>query len=126
MPGVYEVYVEGHFSAAHHLRGYCGDCARNHGHNWTVEVRVRCHALDALGIGVDFRDIKAAVSEVLARLDHRNLNDLEDFSLQNPTSENIARFLFRQVGEVLNRDGVRVSRVRVCETPGAGAVYWEE
>lgn len=126
MAGVFEVYVKGHFSAAHQLRGYCGDCANIHGHNWVVEVHVRCDALDALGIGLDFRDIKAAVSEVLAKVDHHNLNDLEDFSIENPTSENIARFLYRKVGEILNRNGVRVSRVKVCETPGAGAVYWEE
>src|SRR5512141_1368611 len=42
MPGIFEVSVETNFSAAHALRGYQGDCARLHGHNWTVRVSVSC------------------------------------------------------------------------------------
>ena len=68
MPGVFEVYVKSHFSAAHSLEGYQGDCAHIHGHNWMVEVFVRCQELDEIGIGIDFRDIKQAVKEVLQGL----------------------------------------------------------
>lgn len=126
MPGVYEVYVKTHFSAAHSLRGYPGDCARTHGHNWIIEAYVKCKELDQIGIGVDFRDIKQAVKEVLAGLDHFNLNELPAFSKVNPTSENIAKFLYMELGKVLNSEVVRVSKVKVMETPGAGAFYWEE
>lgn len=126
MPGVFEVYVKSHFSAAHSLRGYPGDCARVHGHNWMVEVFVRCAQLDELGIGIDFRDIKAAVTEVLAGLDHRDLNDLPLFADQNPSSENIARFLYKELSRKLNTREIHISRVKVSETPGAGAFYWEE
>jgi 6-pyruvoyltetrahydropterin/6-carboxytetrahydropterin synthase len=126
MAGVFEVYVKDHFSAAHSLRAYEGDCARVHGHNWMVEVFVRCAELDELGIGIDFRDIKAAVKEVLAGLDHCDLNDLPMFAEQNPTSENIARFLYKQLSHKLDTRNIRVSRVKVSETPGAGAFYWEE
>jgi 6-pyruvoyltetrahydropterin/6-carboxytetrahydropterin synthase len=126
MAEVFEVYVKSHFSAAHSLRGYPGDCARVHGHNWMVEVFVRCAELDDIGIGIDFRDIKAAAKEVLAGLDHCDLNDLPLFAVQNPTSENIARFLYRELSFKLNTSKIRVSRVKVSETPGAGAFYWEE
>ena len=126
MAGVFEVYVKSHFSAAHSLRGYQGDCARVHGHNWMVEVFVRCAELDELGIGVDFRDIKEAVEEVLSGLDHRDLNDLPLFAAQNPTSENIARFLYKELSPRLNTPKTHISRVKVSETPGAGAFYWEE
>ena len=126
MPGVFEVYVKACFSAAHSLRGYTGDCARTHGHNWAVEVFVRCKELDEIGIGVDFKDIKEAVKDVLQGLDHFNLNDLQTFKKVNPTSENIARFLYRQLGQKLNSSTVEVSKVKVSETPGAGACYWEE
>jgi 6-pyruvoyltetrahydropterin/6-carboxytetrahydropterin synthase len=126
MGGVFEIYVKGHFSAAHSLRGYPGDCARVHGHNWLVEVFVRCDALDELGIGIDFRDIKAAVHDVLAGLDHCDLNDLPLFAEQNPTSENIAGYLYKELSSRLNAPMIRVSRVKVSETPGAGAFYWEE
>ena len=126
MAGVFEVYVKSHFSAAHSLRGYPGDCARLHGHNWMVEVFVRCAELDELGIGIDFRDINAAVKDVLVGLDHCDLNSLPLFAEQNPTSENIARFLYKEFSRKLNTREIHISRVKVSETPGTGAFYWEE
>ena len=126
MPGVFEVYIKSHFSAAHSLTGYQGDCAHIHGHNWMVEVFVKCQQLDEIGIGIDFRDIKQAVKEVLQGLDHSHLNDLPAFKEVNPTSEYIAKFLYQELEKQLNSDGVKVSKVKVSETPGAGAFYWEE
>jgi 6-pyruvoyltetrahydropterin/6-carboxytetrahydropterin synthase len=126
MPGKYEVYVKTHFSAAHALIGYPGDCSRLHGHNWMVETYVQCSRLNDIGIGIDFREIKKAVKDVLNGLDHFNLNELPSFTAENPTSENIARFLYQQISKTLNTEHIRVSKVKVCETPGAGAVYWEE
>jgi 6-pyruvoyltetrahydropterin/6-carboxytetrahydropterin synthase len=126
MPGVFEVYVQTHFSAAHSLVGYPGDCARTHGHNWIIEVFVKCKELNGIGIGIDFTDIKKAVKEVLAGLDHFNLNELPAFREVNPTSENIAKFLYEEISRKLNSGVVKVSRVKASETPGAGAFYWEE
>lgn len=126
MPGVFEVYVKSHFSAAHSLEGYPGDCAHIHGHNWMVEVFVKCEKLDEIGIGIDFKDIQQAVKDILQGLDHFNLNDLPAFKNVNPTSENIAKFLYQESGRKLNSNGVKVSKVKVSETPGAGALYWEE
>jgi 6-pyruvoyltetrahydropterin/6-carboxytetrahydropterin synthase len=126
MGEVFEVYVQTHFSAAHRLEGYPGDCSRTHGHNWIVEVFVKCSALNDIGIGVDFRDIKLSVKEVLSGLDHFDLNDLEPFKKTNPTSENIAKFLYKELSRKLNAHTVQVSKVKVSETPGAGAFYWEE
>ena len=126
MIGVFEVYVKTYFSAAHSLKGYQGDCARIHGHNWIIEVFVKCKELDEIGIGVDFRDVKQAVKDVLQGLDHFNLNEVPAFKDVNPSSENIARFLYEELREKLNSDVVKVSRVKVCATPGAGASYWEE
>ncbi len=126
MASVYEVYIQTHFSAAHSLKGYSGDCARTHGHNWIIDVYVRCKELDDIGIGVDFRDIKQSVKEVLKGLDHFNLNELPAFEEVNPTSENIAKFLYQELGKKLNSDIVRISKIKASETPGAGALYWEE
>ncbi len=126
MAGVFEVYVQAHFSAAHALRGYPGDCSRTHGHNWIIDVFVKCKKLNEIGIGVDFRDIKKGLKDVLKGLDHFNLNELPPFNEDNPTSENIARFLYIQLGKRLNSDVAQVSKIKVSETPGAGAFYWEE
>lgn len=126
MPGIFEVYIKSRFSAAHSLKGYPGDCAHIHGHNWMVEVFVKCEELDEIGIGIDFRDIKQSVKDVLEGLDHFNLNDLPVFKEVNPTSENIAKFLYQELAKKLNSDGVKVSKIKVSETPGVGAFYWEE
>jgi 6-pyruvoyltetrahydropterin/6-carboxytetrahydropterin synthase len=126
MRGVFEIYIETHFSAAHALRGYQGDCERLHGHNWIIQVYVRCRELDAIGIGIDFRIVKENVREVLKGLDHVNINELPAFQAVNPTSENIAQYLYRELGNRINSNLVSVSKVKVSETPTAGAFYWEE
>ncbi len=126
MTGIHEIYVKTHFSAAHALKGYPGDCARLHGHNWIIEVYIQCQELNAIGIGVDFRDIKQTVKEVLSELDHSNLNELQAFKEVNPTSENIAKYLYKEIGKRFSSSMIKVSKVKVCETPGAGAFYWEE
>jgi len=126
MSGIFEINVKAQFAAAHSLRGYEGDCAGIHGHNWNVEVFIRCRKLDQIGIGIDFRNVKRTVGDVLEGLDHRNLNDFPPFNETNPTSENIAQFLYNKIGEKLNSDSAKVSKVTVSETPNTGASYWEE
>jgi len=126
MAETYEIHVKADFSAAHCLRGYEGNCERLHGHNWTVEVFVQCIRLNEIGIGIDFRDVKKALGRVVEKLDHRHLNDLSEFAVLNPTSENIARFIYREMSSLLNSDAVSVSKVKLSETPGAGVYYWED
>ena len=123
---MYEISVRTHFSAAHRLVGHQGVCAQFHGHNWEIEIFIRGAELDAIGILVDFKAVKEAVQEVLTGLDHADLNRHPVFASQNPTSENIARHLFRELGRRLNTDRCRVSRVRVSESPSSSAAYWEE
>jgi 6-pyruvoyltetrahydropterin/6-carboxytetrahydropterin synthase len=126
VPGVFEICVEAQFSAAHSLSGYQGNCAQLHGHNWIVEVSVKCLELNNIGIGIDFRDIKQAIKNVINDLDHSYLNEHPEFKDTNPSSENIARFLYKQLGEKINSVNVKVSKVKVSETRSAGAYYWEE
>jgi len=126
MAGTYEIHVKADFSAAHCLRGYEGNCERVHGHNWTVEVFVRCMRLNEIGIGIDFRDVKKSLSQVVEKLDHCHLNDLHEFREMNPTSENVARFIYRELSARINSGAVKVSKVKVSETPGAGVYYQED
>ncbi len=125
----YELSVSAEFCAAHRLDGYPGNCRNTHGHNWGVTVYVLCTQLDPLGMGLDFRDIKALIKQALTDLDHSFLNDLAPFSQANPTAENIARHLFEELSRLLaagpNPGAARISRVHVAETPGAGVTYWE-
>jgi 6-pyruvoyltetrahydropterin/6-carboxytetrahydropterin synthase len=122
---MYELIVEREFSAAHFLRDYDGDCARMHGHNYKVEVSVVGDELLPNGMLLDFGDLKAACDAVLQKLDHRMLNDIPPFDGENATSENLARFIFGEVGERLAAQAVRVNWVRVWETSRQSAIYRE-
>jgi 6-pyruvoyltetrahydropterin/6-carboxytetrahydropterin synthase len=126
MPGVFEICVEAQFSAAHSLAGYHGNCMQVHGHNWIVEVFVRCRELNDIGIGIDFRNVRQAIRDIIKNVDHSYLNEHPEFKDTNPSSENIARFLFRELGEKINSDTAKVSKVKVSETRSSGAYYWEE
>jgi 6-pyruvoyltetrahydropterin/6-carboxytetrahydropterin synthase len=123
---MFELSVKTHFSAAHRLVGYDGVCANPHGHNWEVEVFLRGTKLDAVGMLRDFKAIKGAIREAMQDLDHADLNLLPAFVRENPTSENIARHLFGALGQRLNTDHCRVSKVTVCETPGTSASYLDD
>jgi len=123
---VYEVSVTAHFSAAHRLNGYSGACSALHGHNWEVEVFVRGERLNATGILLDFRRLKETALRALAPLDHADLNAVDALRGANPTSESIARFLYRELSGEFDCADYRVARVSVRETPGSRASYWEE
>lgn len=120
--GSYALTVRSSFAAAHRLREYEGNCERLHGHNWLVEVTVEAAELDARGMAIDFRAIKSALGEVLSRLDHGYINDVPPFDAENPSSENIARYIH---GEMEKRipPPPRVSRVTVWESDDARAEY---
>jgi len=123
---IFELYITTHFSSAHLLKGHPGECARLHGHNWLIEVFVRCHELNEIGIGIDFKDIKQEVKEVLQTLDHQNLSELPAFEHINPTCENIAKYLYVELSRRINTSSVQVSKIKISETPTAGASYWQE
>lgn len=122
---MFEISVKTHFSAAHFLADYPGVCAKLHGHNWEVEVFLRGRTIDSVGMLVDFRHAKAAIHEIVDSLDHSELNRLDMFACQNPSSENLARYLFRALSKRLNSRRVKVQRIVVSESPGTSAAYWE-
>lgn len=123
---MFEITVRDDFSAAHRLKDYPGECEKVHGHNWSVEVFVRCDRLNEIGITIDFRQVKQSLRAVLSELDHGDLNQIPPFDRENPSSENIARYVYRKLANALNTSDVRVSKVTVYETPGASASYWED
>lgn len=119
---MYTVNVIDFFSSAHFLRDYKGKCEAIHGHNYKVEVSLKSNELQKNGILIDFTDLKKDLKEILRYLDHKNLNDLEEFKTENPTSENIAKFIFDKMKQKYKI----VSKVRIWETEKQYAEYFEE
>jgi 6-pyruvoyltetrahydropterin/6-carboxytetrahydropterin synthase len=126
MTALYTLKIVTDFASAHTLRDYPGDCSRMHGHNWKVEVEVKARQLDTVGMGVDFKEIKRATRDITSRLDHRYLNELEPFNILNPTAENIAAYIYKELGKQLNGQVVQVSAVTLWETERACVRYTEE
>ena len=123
---MYELKIITEFAAAHNLRNFRGKCESLHGHNWKVEVVVSGSGLDASGVVLDFAEIKAATSEIMSEIDQRYLNELPFFTEHNPSSENIARYIFERLQKKIEDDRVRVSRVTAWESQDACATYMGE
>jgi 6-pyruvoyltetrahydropterin/6-carboxytetrahydropterin synthase len=92
-------------------------CARMHGHSFRIEVHVRGKPGADSGWVMDFADLRRAFQPLFEQLDHHCLNEIE--GLQNPTSENLARWIWQRLSPGLPG----LSRVVVQETCNAGCIY---
>lgn len=119
---MYELKVLGSFAAAHSLRNFKGRCESLHGHNWQVEVVVSGARLAEADILMDFGDLKELLKRALDGLDHRHLNELAPFKEQNPSSENIARYIYEAIEPHLP-PGVGLERVSAWESDNSRASY---
>ena len=111
------------FAAAHQIRGHRGGCENLHGHSYRVRVWVGARELDALGMVLDFADLKRVMEEVLGPFDHRFLNEVPPFDERNTTAELLAQHFFAELRARLDDGRVCVERVEVWESESAGAVY---
>ncbi|MDI6745285.1 MAG: 6-carboxytetrahydropterin synthase QueD [Thermodesulfovibrionales bacterium] len=122
---MFELMVDTTFAAAHQLRGYKGKCEQMHGHNWKVQVHVVAEKLNEIDVAIDFHDLKELLNEVIAPLDHSFLNDIFPFTEKNPSSENIAKWIYDSLNKKLSDEHVQVSAVTVWESETASATYYE-
>ncbi len=119
---MYQVSVEGHFDAAHYLRGYGGKCENLHGHRFKVVVSLKATKLNEIGLAYDFVELKRHLGEVLTRFDHTSLNDVPPFDKLNPSSENIAVTIYDQLKGRFS-GGVSLLSVEVWESPQSWVTY---
>lgn len=125
---MYQVTVTGKFASAHNIREHGGKCERLHGHNWKVQAVVCRRELSPLGMVIDFRILREKLGEITAILDHYYINELPQFAEINPTSENLAAFIFAHLAEKLHPvdPELQVKRVSVEESEGSIATYEAE
>ena len=123
---MFEVTVEQTFAAGHALRHYKGKCENVHGHNYRVQVTAEGDQLNSIGLLLDFVELKRVVRQIVDRLDHQFINDLEPFTVLNPSAENMAKYFYDEVVGGLNLSKevpVRISQVKIWETDTSIAVY---
>jgi 6-pyruvoyltetrahydropterin/6-carboxytetrahydropterin synthase len=120
---MYEVTIIKSFSAAHMLAAVGGKCEELHGHNFKVEVTIAAPDLNSSGILIDFRYVKKWLSEIFDNLDHKNLNGLPFFTATNPSSENIAKYIYEEMQLNARQAKVKVARVKVWESESSAVTY---
>ena len=120
---MFELAIKGDFASAHSLRGYQGPCEELHGHTWKVEVTFVSAQTNDIGLVVDFREIRGKLKEFLGRLDHGYLNDLDAFKTQNPSTENLAKFIFEEFSRMCHP--YKIKKVQVWESDHASVTYYE-
>lgn len=122
---MFEVSVVMDFSAAHNLRNYKGKCEKLHGHNWQVEAVFAAKQLNKGEMVMDFSQARKLLKQVLKYFDHSYINNRDYFKKNNPTSENIAKFIYERLAQKIKRKKYAISKVSVWETAGSRATYYE-
>jgi 6-pyruvoyltetrahydropterin/6-carboxytetrahydropterin synthase len=117
---MFKIKVEANFSSAHNLREYKGKCEDLHGHNWKVQVSTRSNKLDKAGMVLDFKYLKSELNKILEKLDHKYLNNIPYFKKVNPTSENIAKYIYDNISRRLKD----IESVTVWESENSAATYY--
>ncbi len=118
---MYEISVEDTFDAAHCLREYEGSCRQLHGHTYRVCAAFRYNDVEKTGMAFDFKLAKKELRTALDYLDHKYINELPEFSVKNPTAENIAKFVYDRIKKSISH----LHHVSVWETPTSCATYFE-
>lgn len=119
---MFELMIEGDIASAHFLRGYDGPCKDLHGHTWKVKVAIMSDTLDTLGMVVDFKVVKKKLKLFLSGLDHVLLNDLDFFKRENPTTENLAKYIYTNFSKEISP--LQLKKVEVFESDTSSVTYY--
>lgn len=123
---LWRLTVRSEFAAAHALRHYKGKCEAIHGHNFSVEAVVEGSTLtEDTELLADFSDLKKDLAKVLETLDHKDLNAVPPFDSINPSSENLARYIYQALVPLVTLRGVCMYSVTVSERGPQSATYRE-
>ena len=121
---MYELKVVTNFAADNQLKMVTDKCENLHGHNWKIEICVAGKDLNKAGVLIDFGELKQHVSIIMAKLDHKFLNELDDFHDDYPpSSENIAHYIAKTLQSMIDSLDIKVRRVTAWESENACATY---
>ncbi len=113
---MFTVSVETHFRASHQLVLQDGSKERVHYHNWSVTADVSSKKLNSSGVVIDFHRLKAAVDNIVAELDNTALHRTDYFRRNNPSAENVAKYIYEKLEPKLPK-GIKLRSIRVVEGP---------
>jgi len=119
---LFTVTVETHFSASHQLTLPNGSQEPLHYHNWVVTADVSRDRLNSMAVVMNFQRLKAIIDNIVAEFDNAALNNVHYFQQNNPSAENVARYIFEKLEPKLP-EGVGLENVKVAEEPGCSAKF---
>lgn len=125
---MFEITVQTEFSAAHALT-IAGKREPVHGHNWQVTVCIAGETLDGDGLLCDFHTLEETLGQVIDPFRNANLNTTPPFDRENPTAENVAKYIGTQLSSRLDAGlapHAGIAWVRVTEATGCAARYRAE
>ena len=119
---MFELSIKDTIASAHFLPGYSGMCKDLHGHTWKIEVVIANEKLNKIGMVVDFVELKKTLKDFLKPIDHVCLNDLAYFKKNNPTTENIAKYIYDNFQGKIKP--LEIKRVQVWESETSSVTYY--
>ncbi len=133
---LWQLTVRSEFSAAHALRHYQGKCENIHGHNYSVEMTIEGTKLsEDVELLLDFTILKRILKKATDTLDHTNINEVAPFDSINPSAENISRYLYKMIENLLEDEiknlkseqvkEIKLYSVSVSEKSAQTATYRE-
>ncbi len=121
---MFTISVETSFWASHQLVLLDGSKEPVHHHNWLVSAGLSSDELNSMAVVMDFRELKAMLDDILSEFDNRALNEISYFRQNNPSAENVARYIYEKLRAKLP-EGVKLQNIRVVEEPGCAANFSE-
>jgi 6-pyruvoyltetrahydropterin/6-carboxytetrahydropterin synthase len=119
---MFTISVETHFWASHQLLFPDGSKEPLHHHNWLVTAEVASGTLNDMAVVMDFHELKAMLDNIAVEFDNKALNQTNCFQQNNPSAENVAKYIYDKL-RIQLPEGVKLRNVKVVEQPGCSAKY---
>ncbi len=121
---MFTISVERHFRASHQLTLPDGSKEPVHRHDWVVTADVSSERLNNIGVVMDFQTLQALIDKIVAGFDNKALESISYFQQNNPSAENVAKYIYGKLLIELPK-GVKLRNIRVVEEPGCSAMFGE-
>lgn len=119
---MFTISTETHFCASHQLTLPDGSKEPAHEHNWTVTAKISSNKLNNIGIVMDFQKFKALLDKIVAQFENTSLEKLDYFKQNNPSAENVSKYIYDQLKPQVS-EGLKLQSISVVEEPGFRAKY---
>jgi 6-pyruvoyltetrahydropterin/6-carboxytetrahydropterin synthase len=121
---MFTISVETHFRASHQLILPDGSKEPLHHHEWQVKASLSSNKLNNIGIVMNFHKLRELLDDSVAELNDTALEKISHFRQNNPTAENVAKYIYDNLKSRLPQ-GVKLQSIEVVEAPGCSAKFSE-